>query len=223
MMLIYSLPLSPAEDMTNKAKEKKITPKRLETQARMIRAFETVLLRDGIQDMGVNAVLQEAGVGKGLLYDYFGGLGGLADAWVEQSHFIPEQEEIAGEPLDSFVDRPLTEQISAVHINYASYLRDSKVAKQLMTEELLAPSHITESLAHIRNRIGETHEAFFTKNPDFGDPDMVALIFILQAASNYFAMRAQTTPKFNGVDLDTEEGWKTVMDMIDRVAKKFDH
>ncbi|MEH6605729.1 MAG: hypothetical protein V7711_09125, partial [Pseudomonadales bacterium] len=138
-------------------------------------------------------------------------------------HFIPDQEEIAGEPLDSFVDRPLTEQISAVHINYASYLRDSKVAKQLMTEELLAPSHITESLAHIRNRIGETHEAFFTKNPDFGDPDMVALIFILQAASNYFAMRAQTTPKFNGVDLDTEEGWKTVMDMIDRVAKKFDH
>jgi AcrR family transcriptional regulator len=41
---------------------------REETERRLVAAFDRVWTRDGIQGLGVNAVLKEAGVGKALLY-----------------------------------------------------------------------------------------------------------------------------------------------------------
>ena len=38
------------------------------TQQRIIDAFERVLLRDGVAGVGINAIVAEAGVGKGLIY-----------------------------------------------------------------------------------------------------------------------------------------------------------
>ncbi|MCP5328872.1 MAG: helix-turn-helix transcriptional regulator [Sinobacteraceae bacterium] len=53
---------------------------REETERRLVMAFDRVWTRDGIQGLGVNAVLKEAGVGKALLYRYFGDFVGLARA-----------------------------------------------------------------------------------------------------------------------------------------------
>ena len=49
-------------------------------------------------------------------------------------------------------------------------------------------------------------------------PDNTALIFVLQAASNYLALRAQCAPIYNGIDIQEEEGWELMMEMIARVA-----
>ena len=50
------------------------------TQQRIIDAFERVLLRDGVAGVGINAIVAEAGVGKGLIYHHLDGLEGLAEA-----------------------------------------------------------------------------------------------------------------------------------------------
>ena len=51
--------------------------KREATEAQIIAAFGRVVQRNGLRNVGVNEVLKEAGVGKALLYRYFGGLPGL--------------------------------------------------------------------------------------------------------------------------------------------------
>ena len=51
--------------------------KREATEAQIVDAFHRVVQREGLRNVRVNAVIKEAGVGKGLLYDYFGGLPGL--------------------------------------------------------------------------------------------------------------------------------------------------
>jgi AcrR family transcriptional regulator len=192
--------------------------KRQATEAQIIRAFEKVLRRGGVEKMGVNAVIKEAGVGKGLLYDYFGGLQGLAEAWVRSADFVPSMEDIAGEPLEEFNAKSAAERIAQVHVNYATMLKQDKLAGQLMAEEMLQRSALSKPLRSIRAHIGEAHESFFTEDEEFMDADLTALIFVLQAASNYLAIRAQSAPNYNGIDISKAEGWEMMMDMIRRVA-----
>ncbi len=196
--------------------------KRAATEKRIVDAFEKVLKRDGISNVGVNAIIKEAGVGKGLLYEYFGGLDGVADAWVDRSHFIPDPEEIAGKPLDQFLEQSLADQIRDIHINYASMLRKNPLAQEIFAEELQPSNKISKSAEHIRNQIGITHERFFTELTPVADPDYHALIFTLHAASNYLALRSRTSPIFNGIDISKDEGWEMLMGMLSTVVDKFE-
>jgi AcrR family transcriptional regulator len=197
---------------------KKPTPKRLATEKRIIAAFEKVLRRDGAENMGINAIVKEAGIGKGLLYDYFGGLEGLAQAWVESTDFVPTMEEIVGEPLEEFRQKSAPDCIAQIQVNYATMLKQDKLAGQLMAEELLRKSALSKPMQTIRHHIGKTHEAFFMEDDKFLDDDSMALIFVLQAACNYLALRAQHAPIYNGIDISKPEGWDMMMGMVKRVA-----
>lgn len=55
--------------------------RRQTSERALLDAFEALLQRHGPGGLGVNAVLDSAGVGKRLLYEYFGDLEGLAAAW----------------------------------------------------------------------------------------------------------------------------------------------
>ena len=52
--------------------------RRLATEDAIIDGFARVLVRDGVSGLGVNALIKEAGVGKKQVYEYFGGLPGVA-------------------------------------------------------------------------------------------------------------------------------------------------
>ena len=72
-----------------------------------------MLQRHGIQGVGINQVVKEAGVGKWLLYEYFGGLQGLATAWAKNTDFLPTDSEIAGtDDADSYARRSTAEQLA---------------------------------------------------------------------------------------------------------------
>jgi len=53
---------------------------KVETQERILDAAVRVLARDGVFALGMNAIAREAGVGKPLLYRYFGDLDGVLQA-----------------------------------------------------------------------------------------------------------------------------------------------
>jgi AcrR family transcriptional regulator len=68
--------------MTRSDKTKTIskqTLRRESSENKLLNAFEKVICRNGVENIGVNAIIKEAGVGKGLLYEYFGSLDGLAE------------------------------------------------------------------------------------------------------------------------------------------------
>lgn len=63
--------------------------KREATEAEIVNAFDRVVRRKGLRNVGVNTVIKEAGIGKALLYRYFGGLPGLVRAWGEKTRSGP--------------------------------------------------------------------------------------------------------------------------------------
>jgi AcrR family transcriptional regulator len=189
------------------------------SENRLMDAFETILLRDGVNGLGVNAIVSEAGVGKGLIYHYFDGLNGLAKAWMKRADLAPEKEEIAGEGLAAFMQKSAAEQLASIEVNYATMLRERPAACQILAETLKVGSSLPESLEAVRLEVGKSHEELLMSVEEFQSPENMALIFVLQAASNYLAMRANSSPNYNGVQLDTDEGWEMMMGMIRTVAK----
>jgi AcrR family transcriptional regulator len=192
--------------------------KRLATQQRIMDAFEIVLLRDGVSSVTVTAVGAEAGVGKGLVYHYFEGLEGLAEAWMQRADLKPTPEDIAGEALDSFRKLPPLERLARIHSNYATMLKNKPAACQILVEDLQPGSSLPGILDQVRKHMGESHEALVTQDVDFNNPDAIAKSFVLQAAANYLALRAHSSPNYNGLQLDTDEGWSQMMAMLETVA-----
>ena len=74
-------------------------------------------------------------------------------------------------------------------------------------------------IEEVRLQFGKSHETPVTSDEAFDTPENMALAFILQAAANYLALRAHASPNYNGIALDTEEGWQLVMEMLESVAR----
>src|SRR5216110_804850 len=93
------------------------------TKRRLVDAVGTILARDGFRHLGVNAVAQQAGADKALIYRYFGGFPGLLQAYAESTAFWPTTEEMAGGPLDELARMPLSTRVERVVESYIHQLR----------------------------------------------------------------------------------------------------
>jgi AcrR family transcriptional regulator len=214
--------------------------KRQATEAAIVAAFDRVVRRDGLRNVGVNALVKEAGVGKGLIYEYFGGLSGVVKVWGEQNKLWPSTAELMGLtddayahlhqlgglhvhlekdcPCESFSGMSPQERIRTVVRNHMNGLRNNPVASEVLADELMAPTEITSALQGARRRLGEEHAAIHAHNDTMRSYDHRSLIMILLAASNYFAMRAMRAQRFMGEAIDTPEGWEALLKRFDRVV-----
>ncbi len=186
----------------------------------LIRAFDKVLHRDGVQGIGVNAVIKESGVGKNLLYKYFGGLQGLARAWGEQSDFMPGEGELAGDDLDAYARLSTAEQISHNYAAYAAALRRRPRTLEILANELLRPNQLTEALEEVRTGFGKDLRKYFTRPDEYSREGTIALLVILNAAVTYLALRAHSAPRYFWYALDQDEDWQDINEMIDLIVER---
>ncbi|MCU0760221.1 MAG: TetR/AcrR family transcriptional regulator [Steroidobacteraceae bacterium] len=185
---------------------------REETERRLVAAFDRVWARDGIQGLGVNAVLKEAGVGKALLYRYFGDFVGLARAWAEGETFLPRPPALSGAA-------PRRPQVAAA-IAYAQALRARPKTRELLIVELLRTSPVTDALDDMRARFGREMRAFATAGGAPEGEDAFAFSFFVTAAMTYLALRAGAVPDYYGIKLDREESWVRIEQMLERLATR---
>ena len=186
----------------------------------LIRAFDRVLQRDGVQGVGVNAVIKESGVGKNLLYKYFGGLQGLARAWGERSDFMPREDELAGSDVKAYERMSTAQQISHNYRAYAAGLRRRPRTLEILANELLRPNQLTTALEDVRNRFGRDLQKYFTRPDEYSREGTVALLVILNAAVTYLALRAHSAPRYFWYQLDNDEDWHDINEMIEVIVER---
>ncbi|MBL8628389.1 MAG: TetR/AcrR family transcriptional regulator [Rhodospirillaceae bacterium] len=232
-----------AAQTADAASPRKVGKGRLKRQAKeaaIVAAFDRVVRRDGLRNVGVNALVKEAGVGKGLIYEYFGGLSGVVKVWGERHKLWPSTAELMGLtddayahlhdqgklhvhlekdcPCEKFSGMNPRDRIRTVVRNHMQGLRNNPVSSEVLADELMAPTEITQALQVARRRLGEEHAAIHAHNDSMRDYDNRSLVMILLAASNYFAMRALRAPRFMGEAIDTPEGWEALLKRFDRVV-----
>ena len=209
--------------MANSAK-KKIRPAQTKvrdreiTRARLVAAVGTLLAREGFKALGVNAVAREAGVDKVLIYRYFGGLPELIAAFGREGNFWPSIKELAGGDVVAFGQLPLTEQLSNLTKNFLAAIRKRPLTQEILAWEMIERNELTVELEAIReNTMLNFFEMFFGSTKKV--PDIAAMGAIIGAGISYLVCRGRKIRFYNGVDLDSEAGWRRLESAIDTMIQ----
>lgn len=177
-------------------------------------AFERVVARDGFRGLGPTAIMSEAGLGKPLLYRYFGDLPGLIQAWGERRGMWPDDAEYLGSLAK---DRDPAEQLKSSLDALAAHLYRNPVRLEILAEELTPDTEISPLLRRIRQGQPDSHEHLFPADHPLRRRENFRLNHVLFAALTYFALRSRTAPNLQGIRLDTDEGWDDTLQMIHEI------
>ncbi|WP_448581227.1 TetR/AcrR family transcriptional regulator [Thermaurantiacus sp.] len=191
--------------------------RRQATRAAILDAFDRILAEGGVSALGVNALVKEAGIGKKQLYDQFGGLPGVAGAWVRERKVWPGIETIIGEPWEHFLARSAADKLIHVNRCYAESLRHNPRLCELLAGEFLSSEEVKGAVEHVRQLVRSDFERILACDPALRQPGLAALNLVAYTVATYLALRAHHQPSFFGFDLSAETPWIAVMDMAERV------
>ena len=191
------------------------------TEAKLIAALETIILREGAEGLGVNKVADEAGVGKDLLYRYYGGLSGLITHWVTESANWPSAMDLIGGDPKAFDALPEKERVKKTFINYLRELRKRPVLVQIMAAQFMKPTDTTlpfeKASEKISDDLTEIVQEFSSENLQ----RIASLSLVLISSANYLAIRATKQPVFYGLDLSSNASWHHIEGILESVIDAY--
>ncbi|MBI1179888.1 MAG: TetR family transcriptional regulator [Alphaproteobacteria bacterium] len=182
------------------------------TRKNILRAVGVVLERDGFVGLGVNAIAKEAGIGKPLIYRYFGGLAPLLEEFGKDAHFwlgvadIADEadKEAGGTRVDDYA-----ELVRMAIVCYTRILRQRPMMQEIMASELTSPAELIEPLARARRGAAReaTRKFMHGVEPPAG-VDADAVYAILLSGFQHLVLRARVAEDFWGLPLRSDEDWK---------------
>ncbi|MBU2650239.1 MAG: TetR family transcriptional regulator [Bacteroidetes bacterium] len=192
-----------------------------ESKQKLIDAVGTIILREGFKGIGINSVAKEAGVDKVLIYRYFNGMEGLLFEYIKQKDFyISTSGTFQGE-IERTEKHELTNVISKVLIGQLRGLIQNRELQELMLWEMVEKNELTLAIAKEREEIGYEISKTMKSKMSLSDNDSDAIIALLVAGIYYLVLRSRTVDIFNGIKINTEEGWQQIEVAIQRMIDSY--
>lgn len=188
------------------------------TARAILAAAKDVLAEDGFQAFGVNAIARRAACDKQLIYRYYGGLDGLAEAIGED---LASQ---LTEELKPLADQPPPQTYGALMkrlaLDLLELLRGNRLMQQINAWEAAASSPLVSKLIAARaKRMGlwmlQMRGAL--KPPE--GVDAPATNAIIVAAVQQLVVSASANGEFSGMPLRTEADWQRLRDAISALVE----
>mgnify|MGYP001310668815 CR=1 FL=1 len=180
-----------------------------ESKQRLIDAVGQIIVTEGFKGIGINSIAKQAGLDKVLIYRYFDGLDGLLRAFARQKDFyinisetlLHEIENANKEDIQPLITKVLTAQ-------FRELLHNNEL-QEFMLWEMVEKNELTIAIAKEREEKGTylSHKIKEKMNIQESDFDTDAIVALLVSGLYYLALRSRTVDVFNGVELNTEQGW----------------
>jgi AcrR family transcriptional regulator len=190
------------------------------TKDRLVGAVGSLLAKGGFSALGVNAVAQEAGVDKVLIYRYFGGLDDLLKAFGKSGDFWPSVTEVIGDDPSVLMQLPLAERWSIGLSRYADALRRRPVTKEILAWEQIEQNELIKVLRETREEWFGELMAHFPDDHEATDADLVATVLVMVGAIHYFVVLGRLEDDFSGIAIGADEGWETIDSVIATVFER---
>ena len=209
----------------NQKKERKVTSGPIRdkerTKARMIAAVGKVIQKKGYHALNGPNIALECGLNKALIWNYFGGLDKLVEAYLTQKDFwqIGDKgvlEQMISNPNDISVD--LINELLKSQLN--TFLKD-KTKQKIIHWGLGEKTKALKNISDRREMLGE--ELFKYIDPKFkdSDDDPRAVLALLVSGIYYMSLQATATGStFCGIDINTEEGKARIERSIQRILEQ---
>lgn len=191
--------------------EAKIGKDREATEKRILDAVGEIIAEEGFEKVGVNAVAQKAGISKILIYRYFGSIDELIAKYIlEKDYWInisvdPTQIKSTGKFLKWMFRAQIAE------------LREDITLKRLYRWELSTKNPITNQLRSKRESNGCQLIETISRLTDSPQEEVAALASILSASISYLTLLEELNPIYNGIDLQSDNGWEKIAAGIDLI------
>lgn len=184
------------------------------TENDLLEAVGSLLTREGFAALGVNAVAREAGVDKVLIYRYFDGMDGLLRAFAESEAFWPDIAEILGEGPSDLRLMTVADRWSTGLVRYARALRRRPIIREVLAWEQVDKNELTEILRLRREQWFADLVRLLPDDSVETDVDPVATALVIATSIHYLIARSRLHGDFNGLDIDSEQGWSRIEEIV---------
>jgi AcrR family transcriptional regulator len=196
--------------MTSTPKIKKRDRER--TKSLILKAVGQVINEHGTDKLGINLVARTAGVNKVLIYRYFTSIDGLMEQYVISGEYskITGTEFAKNFPEVEPQDRA-TELTTLMH-TLINDLRERKSTRDLLRWEIGTSKSM---LSDARNEVASLTLSKIGALNNFKDTD--ALISLIAAGVYYLTISSDYRDHMINIDLQSEEGWSRIKDVIETI------
>lgn len=178
---------------------------RVATEEKIYDSFLSLLEEQGPQAVGINAIAKRAGVSKGLIYRYYGGLQGLLLHLAKKGDFfkailsLHDKNTLSINDLKEFTKTGTKE------------LRENKLTQEILRWQLIENNEVTNELFKYTNK--EMGKIFNISNKDTSHNHAFQLMI---GGYIYFTLLSKFNKKFITTDLSSQDNW----DNFDKVIEK---
>ena len=184
---------------------------REQTEEKILEAVGSIIENQGFEKVGINAIATEAGVSKMLIYRYFGGVEELIAQYLIQKDYWANTDAAIINP------EAVGDSIKSMFRRQVEQLRNDITLRRLYRWEL---STDNQNIRQLRNRQEENGCRLIKMVSALtGCPDaqVAALASILSASISYLALLEDQCQSYNGICLQTDEGWNQLMQGIEMI------
>ena len=185
------------------------------TEKRLLDTIEQIIVENGFEKIGVNAVAAQSGVSKILIYRYFGSIDGLMAAYIQQHDFwINFPLEVPGrEHLPVFLKRMFRGQVEQ--------LRSNPTLRRLHRWELSCDNAMIVKLREQRELIGMNFIEKVCELTGFPRKEVEVMASIVTASITYLVMLEEFCPVYNGIAIKEDTGWAQISEGVDTLVDKY--
>jgi AcrR family transcriptional regulator len=181
---------------------------------RILAAIGTMIVRDGLAAIGINALAREVGCDKVLIYRYFGDLEGVYDAFAARSNFWWTVEELTAgiDPAKMSV----ADALKLILRRHALGIRARPVTLAVFAAESMERTPLVVALETVRETRSLELEAWIAAR--FRLPrhlDFPAITLLIGTAMTYIAVRARKIRVMGGVTIKSDADWERILAAAD--------
>ena len=196
-----------------------MTRNRAQTEARILASIGELLAKPpGFQSLGINAIAERAAVDKVLIYRYFGGLPEVLTAYGAAVDIWPSVDEVLGDHDPA--EEGFVATLSALVQGYLAALQRRPATLEVLAWSLCVRNPLTEAVERARAAWErEVTERVFRHHKVPARVDIQAVLAVLAAAADCLAARSRTSERYNGVDLNTDDGRRRLNEAIAMIVE----
>ena len=182
------------------------------TKGKILKAVGEVIEQYGTDKVGVNLIARTAGVNKVLIYRYFESVDGLMEEYIKSGEYTSTTGNEYIENIQPVESEDRGKAMTDLMLTFLHDLRERKATRDILRWEIgTGKSVLSDAKNAVANRLLDK----IGDLPNFSDTS--ALIAFLTAGIYYLVIAADHRSTMITVDLNSEEGWKRIEDIIDQI------
>jgi AcrR family transcriptional regulator len=182
------------------------------TKSKILRAVGEVIEQHGTEKVGVNLIARTAGVNKVLIYRYFESVDGLMEQYVKSGEYTSTTSTEYIDNIPQLAPEERGKVLTGLMHTFMNDLRERKATRDLLRWEIGTGKSM---LSEARNQVALRILSKIGDLPHYNDTS--ALVTFLTAGIYYMTISTDYREKMIDVDLHSDEGWKRIEKVIERI------